>query len=421
MPDHPDEDRIDNGEPPKTDADGDSQTLPPLTNDGAIGDSAHNNSAQSDSAISNSPSGDSAIDATASEGWTDASEPFPAEGRTPIIGSDATVEAEVDSDTARNDVGGIADATTEPVSSDLVSVGPLRQGQASPTTGQLVTADGQVYAPSQTGGLLKEPLTVQALDRIRYLKSYYFIFDSQNWYLAVLASFLCVFVSQVIPILPYIVFGGYLLFVIESQLTAPEHPYPDFAFEKFADYLAKAIWSFLIGMGFLVILGVLYFVCYFGGIFGIIAAASNQDADTVGLTLSLGLPAIVLMWMGIIGGSIILSSAMMLRAGLAGSFVEGFRIRWLWDFFRRTWVEQILAAAFFTIAYNLLTLLGLLAFCLGAFVAQGVALMAHAHVVSQLYRLYLTRGGEPIPGHCFGDDPQADEEMTTVADDQAAQ
>lgn len=257
-------------------------------------------------------------------------------------------------------------------------------------------------APAEVAEEPSGPLVVMPLDRVRLLKSYYFICDSKNWYLAILGGFLCVLVSQAIPLVPFVVFGGYLLIVIESQLGAPGQPYPDFAFEKFTDYLTKAVWPFLVSLGFLAFLTILYFTCYFGGIFGMIAASSVQDADTLGISLSLILPAMALMWVAVIFGTIILSSAMMLRAGLTGSFKEAFRIRWLWDFCRKTWLEQLMAAAFFSIAYNLLTILGLFAFCIGAFAAQAVALMAHAQVVSQLYRIYLSRGGEPMPGHVLG-------------------
>ena len=67
------------------------------------------------------------------------------------------------------------------------------------------------------------------------------------------------------------------------------------------------------------------------------------------------------------------------------------------DFVKKTWVELILSILFIQFSGMILMMLGLLAFCIGAYAAMAIMLLAQSHLWYQLYMLYLSRGGRPVP------------------------
>lgn len=213
---------------------------------------------------------------------------------------------------------------------------------------------------------------------------------------SVLAGGLCVLVSQFLPFVPYLVFGGYLLLVIESLVETPDAPYPEFSFDRLTDYMGKAVWPFLVALPFLLVFFLVYLGSYFASVFGVIMLANSQDPETIGLSLSIGLPLYFFSILAFVTVCGIVSLAMMLRAGLTGSFTEAFRFRWVFDFIRRNWVEQLLVFTFFMLTSMVLSVFGLALFCVGTFATSAISMMALAHLMAQLYRLHVHRGGELI-------------------------
>jgi hypothetical protein len=61
------------------------------------------------------------------------------------------------------------------------------------------------------------------------------------------------------------------------------------------------------------------------------------------------------------------------------------------------WKEILLAALFQTVASLALAAVGLLALCIGVYFATVIIYFCWMHLHKQLYTLYLSRGGEPIP------------------------
>lgn len=280
------------------------------------------------------------------------------------------------------------------------SAGQLHSQEAGAPESQSLESppeSGGVPTANEAPALLAvRTLQVAPLRTISYLRSYTFIFDNDQWPVSVIAGALCVLVSQVLPIVPYIVFGGYLLIVIESLVESPESNYPEFQFDRLVDYLGKAIWSFLVSLPFILIFFLLYLGSYFASMFGLIALVNTQDAETIGLSLSIGLPVYFFTILAFVASCSIVAMAMMLRAGLTESFTEAFRFRWIFDFIRRNWVEHFLVFTFFTLTSMALSILGLAFFCVGTFAASAMSLMALANLMAQLYRLHVSRGGQVI-------------------------
>ena len=86
-----------------------------------------------------------------------------------------------------------------------------------------------------------------------------------------------------------------------------------------------------------------------------------------------------------------------MRAGLTQDFALTFNFRWIGDYLRKMWVDTLLVNIFTLLSMLVLVPLGCLVFCYGALVASALMTLASAHLYWQLYELYLSRGGEPIP------------------------
>jgi hypothetical protein len=58
---------------------------------------------------------------------------------------------------------------------------------------------------------------------------------------------------------------------------------------------------------------------------------------------------------------------------------------------------MLLTVLFLMASGTVIVTLGLLACCIGVIPAGVIVMMASAHLVGQLYAIFLARGGEPIP------------------------
>jgi hypothetical protein len=86
-----------------------------------------------------------------------------------------------------------------------------------------------------------------------------------------------------------------------------------------------------------------------------------------------------------------------LRAGLSQDLGTALSWPFVRDFLVRMWREQLLTSLFLTATQIPLMLVGIMLCCIGAYAAMALGALASAHLHYQLYELYLTRGGEPIP------------------------
>jgi hypothetical protein len=60
------------------------------------------------------------------------------------------------------------------------------------------------------------------------------------------------------------------------------------------------------------------------------------------------------------------------------------------------WLDTLLAILFMMVTSMVIVMVGFLACCIGVFFAQPIVLLAYAHILYQLYAIYLTRGGMPV-------------------------
>ncbi len=213
-----------------------------------------------------------------------------------------------------------------------------------------------------------------------YLRMFTYIFENPNWFTTVLLVTLIRF----IPIIGALVTAGYQFEIVIGQVHTGGARYPDFEFGKFVDYLLRGVWTFLVGLVCSLVLSPLFAVLACSG-------AAGEDAGPViaglaGLALMVVLPVFIVILQPII-----------LRSALTMDFAQAFQFEWIKDFLQRMWVEQLLGLLFLVLGSLVLTPLGLLACCVGIFAVKPILGMAGANLMFQLYSLYLSRGGTPIP------------------------
>jgi hypothetical protein len=86
-----------------------------------------------------------------------------------------------------------------------------------------------------------------------------------------------------------------------------------------------------------------------------------------------------------------------IRASLTQDFAKSFDVGFVKRFLALTWKEIVLSSLFVMITGTLFVCLGMIAFCVGMYFAIVLVYFSWTHLHKQLYTLYLSRGGEPVP------------------------
>jgi hypothetical protein len=86
-----------------------------------------------------------------------------------------------------------------------------------------------------------------------------------------------------------------------------------------------------------------------------------------------------------------------IRASLTQDFAKSFDLGFVKRFLALTWKEIVLSSLFVMVVGTLIILLGMVAFCVGMYFATVLVYFSWTHLHKQLYALYLSRGGEPVP------------------------
>ena len=223
---------------------------------------------------------------------------------------------------------------------------------------------------------------------MQYMRSLQFIQDRKNWIMNVLLVGVCI----LIPIIGAIVAFGYLFEMIESLLADPEHrDYRDFDFNRFTDYLSRGIWPFLarlvVSLAILLPFGIVYmlsFVC--GGMLAKDAPALFFISVMVG----------VLIWLVGILATLAMSLPVTLQAGLTRGFDLSQMLSFAKQFVRLVRKELVMTVLFLVGVSLVGAVITVVTCFVGSPFVQAVFVMCEHHLLFQLYRLYLERGGSPI-------------------------
>jgi hypothetical protein len=249
--------------------------------------------------------------------------------------------------------------------------------------------------------LLSPAPAIAGPSRMEYMRSYSFIFENPNWATNVMWIALAMLLASLVPgvgVLIYIPLYGYLFEVIESLYLSGGRRYPDVDTNRIEKYFYRGLWPFLVGMivgtiGMFLFMGVFY-----GGMIGLaVLGGALGDSEMTVIVMVIAVPLYLLLSAGTLAAVMTVISPIFLRAGLTQDFAAAFDFAWVGDYLKRVWVDSLLANLFWFVTYMLLIMVGILMLCVGLFVALPIAFLAAAHLAFQLYSVYLSRGGMPIP------------------------
>jgi hypothetical protein len=228
--------------------------------------------------------------------------------------------------------------------------------------------------------------------RIEYLRSVRVVFEHPQWFqgLLLLALFM------LIPVLSSPMLFGYLFEVTEHLHLRRSGPYPLFDVRRFAAYVTRGIWCYLI-VNLIAANVIPIMVFFFDGSMIASMAIIQADRNVGGLVVAIGVPIVLTIFFALVLLLSVVLTPMYLRAGLTQDFALTFNFRWISDFVRKMWFESLLVNLFLWLAMLVVLPLGCLLFCYGFWLAWAMMVVASGHLNWQLYELYLTRGGEPIP------------------------
>lgn len=245
------------------------------------------------------------------------------------------------------------------------------------------------YSSPPPGGGAQPPM--MPLAGMDYMRMITYVFENPNWFMNLLLAALC----SLIPIIGGLVVQGYHYEAAIWLISDGGRRYPDFDFGRFGDYLMRGLWPFLVGL----VCGLAIALVAMAIIFipaAIVHAVAGEDAAAA-------VSGLMMLGIAIISPVIALFlQPMLFRAALTLDFAQAFQFDWVKDFVAKVWLEMLLGFLFLYVASTILVFLGVLACCVGILFVGPIVLLAHANLLFQVYSIYLSRGGTPVPIRVFG-------------------
>jgi hypothetical protein len=225
---------------------------------------------------------------------------------------------------------------------------------------------------------------------MEYRRAYGYLFSKPNWIQTVLLLAVCV----LIPIVGVLVILGYRAEQLDDWLDeGTDESFKPFDFNRFADLLMRGVWPFLyqliIGMVFGLFLG----MAYMGVILIAVGTANKEPA--------LFLTALAFFYLFAFFVQVIvkfLCWPFVLHGQVSGKFDFGAAWTFAKDFFSKIGIANLGGIALCCMIIDVICIfIGMLMFCVGLYPAAAIIMMAEGHILWQLYRRHLERGGSSIP------------------------
>ena len=228
---------------------------------------------------------------------------------------------------------------------------------------------------------------------MNYTASVSDFFKSPKWMMNTLLAGVCVFIPFVGPI----VIKGWLLTGFWGRQDERCETFPDFDFNNFGKYLERGLWPFLVT--FVASLVMAFILCLFVVPLVMLLSLAVPQNNSVGSScIGLGIFGVLLVFYVVaILTLMTVLTPLTLRASLTQEFGAAFNLTFMKRFIGLTWKEILVASLFKLAASLLLSAGGLLLLCVGVYFATVPIYFCWVHLHKQLYQLYLSRGGEPVP------------------------
>jgi hypothetical protein len=218
-------------------------------------------------------------------------------------------------------------------------------------------------------------------------------FKSPKWMMNTLLAGVCVF----IPIVGQIVIKGWLITGFWARQDERGETFPDFDFNNFGKYLERGLWPFLVTLvSSLVMMAILCVVIV--PVVMIVTMMVPHDNSAQSSCAGFALFAVMMLFYLIIVPTLmIVLTPLTIRATITQEFGASFNFPFVKKFIALTWKETVLASLFLFVAGLGFVFAGALLLCVGMYFATVPVYFCWIHLHKQLYSLYLSRGGEPVP------------------------
>jgi Protein of unknown function (DUF4013) len=223
-------------------------------------------------------------------------------------------------------------------------------------------------------------------------------FKSPKWMMNLLFGGLCV----LIPVVGPMVVLGWLITGFWARQNENFETFPEFDFAHFGTYLERGLWPFLVAfvasLAVSIVMVPLAWVLMIptmligGGLSG-----GGHNANASGCFGVFAVLLMMLVWAVMIVVLMLALVPLKIRASLTQDFASSFDLGFVKKFVALTWKEIIVSTLFVMVTGVLFFCLGLIVFCVGAYFATVLVYFSWTHLQKQLYALYLSRGGEPVP------------------------
>ena len=218
-------------------------------------------------------------------------------------------------------------------------------------------------------------------------------FKSPKWMMNTLLGGVCV----LIPFIGQIVLKGWLITCFWSRDDERPETLPDFDFNNFGKYLERGLWPFLVTLVSSIVISMAACVVIVPFTMMFTLLGSHDHGSVGGCAAAILFLMLMVFYFVLIVGLMVLLTPLTIRASLIQDFMQSFNFAFLKRFIALTWKETIIASLFLVAASLVLTAIGAIIFCVGIYFATVVVYFCWVHLQKQLYRLYLSRGGEPVP------------------------
>jgi hypothetical protein len=220
---------------------------------------------------------------------------------------------------------------------------------------------------------------------LKFQLAFRYVLDRPGGFVNLLMMLVCLLIPFVGPI---VLLGYRAEVAVALELDPAMRRHPKFTFERFVQYLTRGVWPFLIAL----ILSLPIFLLY-GAL--IVAFVINPPGPNNPPLLAFAL----------FGGGYLLAISiqlfltipMMFHAKIIGRFDLAGAFRFAWAFWMLVGWLAVGTGIVYTFLALVIAVIGLLCCFVGIYPAAVLIEMASLHLMVQLYRIYLDRGGDPIP------------------------
>ena len=237
---------------------------------------------------------------------------------------------------------------------------------------------------------------------MEYLKGYKVFRSDPEWTKKIGVGSLLFLSTMCIPMLGQIVLVGWQALIMRRAVQGQDEPLPrlDLDFDYlgklvgigFKGFVVRFLWSMpamMLGFG-------VFFCLYFGAIAVGVGAAESGSGDEVGLVMMCCIGAGALLWLPFVVLLTIPANVAAMRTELTDDLNQGLRFKETIDFTKAMFKPLFKGHMLLFVVGGGLGIVGMLMCYVGIFPVVVLGMIAQAHLMAQVYRLWVEQGGEEL-------------------------